>query len=76
LKKIKSIFYFNKQKDKSDGMRKDVVIETMKGFPQEFNLDDLIEKLVFMDKVEKGLQQVKEEKTVSHENLKDKIKKW
>jgi hypothetical protein len=57
-------------------MRKDVVIETMKGFPQEFNLDDLIEKLVFMDKVEKGLQQVKEEKTVSHENLKDKIKKW
>lgn len=57
-------------------MRKDTVIETMKGFPQEFNLDDLIEKLVFMDKVEKGLQQVKEEKTVSHENLKDKIKKW
>ncbi|MCU0384348.1 MAG: hypothetical protein MUF68_09820 [Cyclobacteriaceae bacterium] len=57
-------------------MRKDVVIETMKGFPQEFNLDDLIEKLVFVDKVEKGLQQVKEEKTVSHENLKNKIKKW
>lgn len=57
-------------------MRKDTVIETMKGFPQEFNLDDLIEKLVFMDKVEKGLQQVKEEKTVSHENLKSKVKKW
>ena len=57
-------------------MRKDTVIETMKGFPQEFNLDDLIEKLVFMDKVEKGLQQVKEEKTVSQENLKSKVKKW
>jgi hypothetical protein len=57
-------------------MRKDTVIETMKGFPQEFNLDDLIEKLVFMDKVEKGLQQVKEEKTVSHESLKGKVKKW
>jgi hypothetical protein len=57
-------------------MRKDKVMETIKEFPQEFNLDDLIEKLVFMDKVEKGLQQVSDGKTISHENLKEKIKKW
>ena len=56
-------------------MKRDKVMETVKEFPQEFDLDELIERLVFVEKVEKGLEQIKEGKTVPHEQVKDMIKK-
>lgn len=39
-------------------MKRDKVIETVKELPQEFELDDLIERLVLVEKVEKGLRQI------------------
>ena len=57
-------------------MRRDKAIETMKEFPQEFELEELIERLVFVEKVEKGLQQVEQGKTVSQEVVKEITKKW
>ena len=57
-------------------MKRDKVLETVKEFPQEFNLEDLIERLIFVEKVEKGLQQIKEGKTVPHEEVKEIVKKW
>ena len=57
-------------------MRRDKAIETMKEFPQEFELEELIERLVFVEKVEKGLQQIEQGKTVSHEKVKKMTKKW
>jgi predicted transcriptional regulator len=57
-------------------MKRDKAIETVKGFPQEFELEDLIERLVFVEKVEKGLQQVEQGKTISHEKVKEMTEKW
>ena len=57
-------------------MKRDKVLETVKELPQEFDLEDLIERLIFVEKVEKGLQQIKEGKTVPHEEVKEIIKKW
>ena len=57
-------------------MKRDKAIETVKEFPQEFELEDLIERLVFVEKVEKGLQQVQEGKTISHEQVKEMTNKW
>ena len=57
-------------------MKRDKAIKTVNEFPQEFELEDLIERLVFVEKVEKGLQQVQEGKTISHEQLKEMTKKW
>jgi hypothetical protein len=57
-------------------MKKDKVIDTVNDLPNEFELDDLIEKLVFVEKVEKGLKQLKKGKTVSHEKVKQMSKKW
>ena len=57
-------------------MKRDKAIETVKEFPQEFELEDLIERLVFVEKVEKGLQQIEQGKTVSHEKVKKMTKKW
>jgi len=57
-------------------MKKDKAIETVKEFPQEFELEELIERLVFLEKVEKGLQQVEQGKTIPHEKVKEMTKKW
>ena len=56
-------------------MKRDNVMETVMEFPQEFDLAELMERLVFKEKVEKGLEQVKEGKTVPHEQVKDMVKK-
>jgi len=57
-------------------MKRDKVIETVREFPQEFDLEELIERLVFVEKVEKGLEQINEGKTLPHEQVKEIVKKW
>ena len=57
-------------------MNKDKAIETIRELPQEFELEDLLEKLVFVEKTEVGLKQLKEGKTITHENAKEIANKW
>jgi len=57
-------------------MIKEKVIEVTKELPNEFDLDELIEKLIFIDKVEKGLIQLDEGKTLPHDEVKNKVKEW
>jgi hypothetical protein len=57
-------------------MKKEHVIEAMKELPQEFDLDELLEKLVFMEKVEKGLSQLEKGETKPHDNVQEIINKW
>jgi len=57
-------------------MIKEKVLEVTKELPNEFDLDDLIEKLIFIDKVEKGLIQLDEGKTIPHDEVKNKVKEW
>jgi len=57
-------------------MKREKALETIKDFPSEFEVEELIEKLIFIDKVEKGLKQVKEGKTVPHEEAIRRLRKW
>lgn len=57
-------------------MKREKAIETINEFPQEFELEELMEKLVFAEKIEKGLQQLNEGKTIPHEQVKEITKKW
>lgn len=57
-------------------MRRDRVIETIKELPTEFDLETVIERLIFIDKVEKGLKQAEEGRTISHEEVKNRVSKW
>lgn len=57
-------------------MKRDKAIEAIKELPPEFDLDDLIERLIFVDKVEKGLKQLDEGKTVPYKEVKKITKKW
>ena len=51
-------------------MKRNKVLEAVKELPQEFELDELIERLVFIEKVEKGLKQLDEGGTQTHEEVK------
>jgi len=58
-------------------MKKSKVIETLDSLPEDFNTEELIERLIFIDKVEKGLQDLEEGRTISFEEAKERIKnKW
>ena len=45
-------------------MKKEYVIEAMKEFPPDFELERLFEKLIFMEKVEQGLIQLQQGNTI------------
>ncbi len=58
-------------------MNRAKVIEALDKLPEEFSTDELIDKLLFIEKVEKGLKDVEEGRVVSMEEAKERMsKKW
>ena len=61
---------------KSKNMKREKAIDTINDLPQEFELEELLEKLIFVEKVESGLIQLETGQVVSHERFKEIVKKW
>jgi hypothetical protein len=57
-------------------MRKSAVLDSISNLPEEFSIDEIIERLIIIEKIDKGRQQVKEGKTNSEEQAKTKLGKW
>jgi hypothetical protein len=57
-------------------MKKATTIKAINEMPDDFDLELLIKKLVFLEKVEDGLFQLEDGKIVPHEGLKELVKKW
>ena len=57
-------------------MTQELVLEVVKNMPVEFEINELIERLDFMEKVTKGLQQIKEGKIIPHQEVVNMIKTW
>ncbi len=51
-------------------MNKSRVIETLDSLPDEFDTEALIEKLLFIEKVEKGIKDASEGRTMSLQEAK------
>lgn len=56
---------------------KEKIIEAIKAMPEDRfeDIDILLERLVILDKVEKGMKDIDEGKVISHEELKNKLDK-
>lgn len=52
------------------------VIEAVKNMPEEFSIDDLMDKLLLLNKIEIGLDQSKNGETFTAEEAKKMIKEW
>ncbi|MDB5007950.1 MAG: hypothetical protein JWP45_2343 [Mucilaginibacter sp.] len=57
-------------------MNKEKLIATINDMPQDFDLEVLMEKLVFIEKVEKGIEQLNSGNTLTHEQVKQRVKQW
>ena len=57
-------------------MNKEKVIATINDMPQDFELEVLMEKLIFIEKVEKGLEQLNSGNTLTHNQVKQRVKEW
>jgi hypothetical protein len=57
-------------------MRKNKAIEAVEQMPENFQVDELIEKLIFIEQVEAGLEDVKENNLIDHEEVKRQSSLW
>jgi hypothetical protein len=57
-------------------MRKTTVIESLNNLPDEFSIEEVIERLIIIEKIEKGRQDVLEGKINTEEQAKEKLRKW
>jgi|GEM_PF-211869 len=57
-------------------IKKNPLKEAIKSIPDEFTLEELVDKLVLLDKIEKGNRDSIEGNTVSEVELEEEMKKW
>lgn len=57
-------------------MKKTEIIDTLKEMPDEFSADELIERILLLQKIDAGLNQVKEGKVYLEEDAEKKLDKW
>ena len=57
-------------------MRKKSIIKAINELPANVKLDDIFERLLVIEKIEEGLIDLKLGKTISHESVKRRVKRW
>ena len=55
---------------------KQMVMQTVKSLPANASIEDAMEKLLFLAKVEKGINQADAGKTIPHDRVKERMRKW
>ena len=50
--------------------------EQIEKFPDEFSIDDLVEKLILTEKIETGNKQSEDGEVISESELENEIEKW
>jgi hypothetical protein len=55
---------------------KDSLFKSLEGLPDKFSLDELLDRVFLLQKIEVGLQQSAEGKTISTNEAKERLKKW
>jgi len=57
-------------------LTRDKVINSIKDLPDSFTIDELIDRLIFIEKVEQGLKQSEEGNVIPHDEVGKIIEKW
>lgn len=55
---------------------KDKVIKAVQALPDNASIEDAMERLLFLAKVERGLQEADSGQTLSHSKVKERMSKW
>ena len=57
-------------------MQKSTIIHTLNELPSKFNLDEFLERLIVIEKIDEGMEEAKTGKTISHDKVKKMVAKW
>jgi predicted transcriptional regulator len=57
-------------------LTKEKVISSLNDLPDSFSMDELIDKLMLLQKIETGLEQSKKGEVFSAEEAKEMLKQW
>ena len=52
------------------------VVQAVQELPDDASIEDAMERLLFLAKIEKGLRQADAKQTLSHEDVRDRMAKW
>ena len=55
---------------------KQKVLQAVQDLPDDASIEDAMERLLFLAKIEKGLEQADAGQTISHADVKEKAAKW
>ena len=55
---------------------KDKALEVIKSLPDEFSIEDLMDRMILLNKIETGLKQAEEGETYTTEQAKRMVKEW
>lgn len=55
---------------------KEKALQAIQSLPADASYEDAMERLLFLAKVERGLAQADAGKTIPHEKVKQKMKRW
>jgi predicted transcriptional regulator len=57
-------------------MKKTQLLETIQDLPEEFSIDELMERLLILQKIEEGQRQIQAGQFYTEEEAKEKLEKW
>jgi hypothetical protein len=55
---------------------KEQVLVSLKDMPEQFSIDELMDKLILLQKIEAGLKQSREGEVYSSKEAKEMLKQW
>lgn len=55
---------------------KEKVVYAMQDLPEDASIEDAMERLFFLSKIEKGIQQADAGQTLSHIQVRERMAKW
>lgn len=57
-------------------LTKEKVKKTIDRLPEKFTVDEIVEQLVILNKIEEGLNDLEEGRVYSEDQVKQELKKW
>ena len=55
---------------------KEMVLEAVKNLPDNAEIEDAMERLLLLAKIERGIEQADAGQTISHDEVKQRVSKW
>lgn len=57
-------------------LTKEKVMDAINKFPDEFSLDELVDRMILLEKIDEGIRQSKTGQVVSENQLDEEMKQW